>query len=180
MLRRFDTMPFPFFAGLAILAGFLLLLWAMTPVFNPKTTFATFRFSLHPSLVPVRKDDSRDRVEYVSFKTLLETRCPSLFLGYRPLWWIAKYMNYLFWYTTSKLIIWVSGHLQTLYNAIKQFCKEDQVWYKRYVKWFHLNFSDIALTLDIRTYLRLADGGTLWAIFWYRLFDWSQILHLVV
>jgi hypothetical protein len=38
----------------------------------------------------VLKRDDTDTLERVSFRTLLETRCKSLFTPFRPVWWLPK------------------------------------------------------------------------------------------
>ncbi|KDR81589.1 hypothetical protein GALMADRAFT_239633 [Galerina marginata CBS 339.88] len=81
-------------------------------------------FATKPALLAVKKGDGGDEVEQVSIKVLLETRCKSLFIQFRPLWWLFN------------------GHLQTMYCVMGDFSKNDRMWYNR-------------------TYLRLADGGTL-------------------
>ncbi|KAF8968131.1 AB-hydrolase YheT [Flammula alnicola] len=78
-------------------------------------------FASNPALLQV---NSRNDVDHVSLKALVETRCKSLFSEFRPLWWLFN------------------GHLQTLYCIARDFSKDDPMWYHR-------------------TYLRLADGGTL-------------------
>ncbi|KAF8959066.1 AB-hydrolase YheT [Flammula alnicola] len=85
--------------------------------------FPMVHFAPKPALLRVKKGGS-DEVEEVSIKTLLETRCPSLFSEFRPIWWLPN------------------GHLQTIYCVMGDFSKNDRMWYNR-------------------TYLRLADGGTL-------------------
>ena len=47
-------------------------------------------FAPNPAVLPIRKDDESKEVEYISIRTLLETRCKGLFTEFRPLWWLPK------------------------------------------------------------------------------------------
>jgi hypothetical protein len=47
-------------------------------------------FDSNPALLLVKKAEADDEVERVCIKTLLETRCPSLFTPFKPLWWLFK------------------------------------------------------------------------------------------
>jgi len=47
-------------------------------------------FADKPATLPVKKRDGSDAIEHLSIKELLETRCASLFTGFRPLWWLFK------------------------------------------------------------------------------------------
>jgi hypothetical protein len=47
-------------------------------------------FAPDPAVLPVRKNEESKEVEYVSIRTLLETRCKSLFTEFHPLWWLSK------------------------------------------------------------------------------------------
>jgi len=44
----------------------------------------------NPAQLDVLKSDDTDTLERVSLKTLLETRCKSLFTPFRPVWWLPK------------------------------------------------------------------------------------------
>ena len=53
-------------------------------------------FAPNPAVLPVRKNEESKETEYVSLRTLLETRCKSLFTEFRPLWWLSKWVfNFL-------------------------------------------------------------------------------------
>jgi len=52
--------------------------------------FPTVHFDPTPALLPVKKGKDQDEIEHVSIKTLLETRCPTLFTPFKPLWWLSK------------------------------------------------------------------------------------------
>jgi uncharacterized protein len=47
-------------------------------------------FASNPAVLLVRKDKDPKEVEYVSIRTLLETRCKSLFTEFHSLWWLFK------------------------------------------------------------------------------------------
>ena len=49
-------------------------------------------FAPNPAVLPVRKDGESKEVEYISIRTLLETRCKSLFTDFHPLWWLSKWV----------------------------------------------------------------------------------------
>jgi len=70
-------------------------------------------FAPKPAILPVRKDKESNEIEYISIRTLLETRCKSLFTDFRPLWWLSN------------------GHLQTMYCVVGDFSKIDSVSYDR-------------------------------------------------
>ncbi|KAF8798005.1 AB-hydrolase YheT [Phlegmacium glaucopus] len=70
-------------------------------------------FASKPAILPVRKDKESNEVQYISIRTLLETRCKSLFSDFRPLWWLFN------------------GHLQTIYCVLGDFSKNDCMWYDR-------------------------------------------------
>ncbi|KAJ3517143.1 hypothetical protein NLJ89_g687 [Agrocybe chaxingu] len=70
-------------------------------------------FPEKPALIAVKNGDKSDEVEHISLRTLLETRCKTLFTPFRPLWWLSN------------------GHLQTLYCVVGDFSKNDQMWYDR-------------------------------------------------
>ncbi|KAF8163282.1 AB-hydrolase YheT [Crassisporium funariophilum] len=75
-------------------------------------TYPIVHFPSKPADIPVRKDNS-DEIEYVSIRSLLETRCKSLFTEFRPLWWLFN------------------GHLQTIYCVLGNFKGNDRMWYDR-------------------------------------------------
>ncbi|KAF9480144.1 AB-hydrolase YheT [Pholiota conissans] len=106
-------------AGLGALAFFITLATQM-----PVSKHPTIHFAAEPALLPVRKGKGSNEVEHISLRTLLETRCSSLFREFHELWWLSN------------------GHLQTMYCIMGDFSKNDLMWYSR-------------------TYLKLADGGTL-------------------
>ncbi|KAF9464677.1 AB-hydrolase YheT [Collybia nuda] len=72
-------------------------------------------FSPKPAVVTVRKSKNSNQVERQSLRTLVETKCKSLFTEFRPLWWLYKF----------------SGHLQTMYCVFGDFSKNDHMWYDR-------------------------------------------------
>jgi hypothetical protein len=47
-------------------------------------------FAPNPAVFPVRMNEESKEVEYISIRTLLETRCKSLFTEFHPLWWLSK------------------------------------------------------------------------------------------
>lgn len=47
-------------------------------------------FADKPATLRVKKSDGSHDVDELSIKTLLETRCPSLFSHFKPLWWLPK------------------------------------------------------------------------------------------
>ena len=51
-------------------------------------------FADKPATLQVRRNDGSDDVDAVSIKTLLETRCPSLFSRFKPLWWLPKCVSF--------------------------------------------------------------------------------------
>jgi hypothetical protein len=63
--------------------------FSFSTMFNASGT-PTVHFADKPALLPVRKDDGSEEVEEISIKTLLETRCPSLFSEFQPVWWLPK------------------------------------------------------------------------------------------
>ncbi|KAF8902108.1 AB-hydrolase YheT [Gymnopilus junonius] len=75
--------------------------------------YPTIHFASKPALLKVRKHDGSNEVEEVSIKALLETKCPSLWSEFRPLWWLFN------------------GHLQTIYCVMGDFSKNDLMWYHR-------------------------------------------------
>ncbi|KAF9564656.1 AB-hydrolase YheT [Agrocybe pediades] len=70
-------------------------------------------FADKPALLPVKKRDGSGEIEHLSIKELLETRCGTLFTGFKPLWWLFN------------------GHLQTIYCVMGNFSKNDLMWYNR-------------------------------------------------
>lgn len=72
-----------------------------------------FHFPPQPVVLAARKHKDSGDVEYVSLKTLIESRCPSLFTAYRPTWWLFN------------------GHLQSLHNVYGNFSKTNRVGYRR-------------------------------------------------
>ncbi|RXW24113.1 hypothetical protein EST38_g1711 [Candolleomyces aberdarensis] len=89
-----------------------------------QTHLPTVHFAEKPALLPVKKQTETDGTDLLSLQELLETRCPSLFTEFKPLWWLFN------------------GHLQTIYCVLGDFSNRDHMTYRR-------------------TYLRVADGGTL-------------------
>ncbi|TFK42604.1 Alpha/Beta hydrolase protein [Crucibulum laeve] len=70
-------------------------------------------FPTQPAVLAVKKAKDLDEVEHVSLRTLIETRCQSLFTEFHPLWWLFN------------------GHLQTIYCVLGNFAKNDLIWYER-------------------------------------------------
>jgi len=75
-------------AALLVLAVMGAALSFATKAYSPE--FPTVHFDSTPALLPVKKGKDEDEIEHVSIKTLLETRCPSLFTSFKPLWWLSK------------------------------------------------------------------------------------------
>jgi hypothetical protein len=67
-----------------------------TSVRDDKSTL--IHFSPKPAVVTIRKHcnrketDADDGIEHVSLRHLVEARCKSLFTGFRPLWYLFKYV----------------------------------------------------------------------------------------
>ncbi|KAJ6513186.1 AB-hydrolase YheT [Mycena sanguinolenta] len=70
------------------------------------------RFAPDPAYVFLQPKSGGAK-ELVSLRQLVESRCQSLSLKFRPLWWLFN------------------GHLQTLYAVLGDFSKTDQMWYDR-------------------------------------------------
>ncbi|KAF5381000.1 hypothetical protein D9615_003933 [Tricholomella constricta] len=70
-------------------------------------------FSPKPALVAVKKGKDSDETEQLSLRTLVESRCQSLFTEFHPLWWLFN------------------GHLQTIYCVFGDFSKNDRMSYSR-------------------------------------------------
>lgn len=49
-------------------------------------------FSTKPAAIPVRKEEGSDEVAQVSFRTLVETSCKSLYTEFKPIWWLPKFV----------------------------------------------------------------------------------------
>ncbi|KAF9480145.1 AB-hydrolase YheT [Pholiota conissans] len=73
----------------------------------------TIHFADKPAHLRVRRAKGSDEVDEISIKALLETKCPSLFSEFKPLWWLPN------------------GHFQTLYCVLGDFTKNDLMWYTR-------------------------------------------------
>lgn len=54
--------------------------------------YPLIHFSSNPAVITVKKHKGSDEVERISLRTLVETRCKSLFTEFRPLWWLFKYV----------------------------------------------------------------------------------------
>jgi len=81
---------------------------------SSKSSSTEIHFAPNPAVLPVRKKDEESKeVEHISIRTLVETRCKSLFIEFRPMWWLSN------------------GHLQTLYCVIGDFTQNDLVSYDR-------------------------------------------------
>lgn len=95
-------------------------------------------FAPNPAVLSVRKDEESKEVECISIRTLLETRCRSLFTDFRPLWWLPKWV---FPSSTdlTRQIVPCSGHLQTAYCVMADFSKIDSVTYDRWKKSSSMN-----------------------------------------
>jgi hypothetical protein len=63
------------------------LLSVQAPVITP-----TVHFAEKPALLSVQKNTETDgaEAELLSLRVLLETRCPSIFTEFKPLWWLFK------------------------------------------------------------------------------------------
>lgn len=95
----------------------------------------TVHFADKPAVLRVRKGDDSDSVEEISLRTLLQTRCPSLFTEFKPIWWLPKCVFDITSNGFVRLILSTpSGHFQTLYSVLGDFAKTDLVWYSRYVR----------------------------------------------
>lgn len=70
----------------AAMAGFLSL-----PFFTAVDDQPDVHFAKNPAQLDVLKSDDSDALERLSFKTLLETRCKSLFTPFRSVWWLPKW-----------------------------------------------------------------------------------------
>jgi len=70
-------------------------------------------FSPKPAHVAVKKCKDTDETEQISLRTLVESRCQSLFTEFHPIWWLFN------------------GHLQTIYCVLGDFSKNDHMWYNR-------------------------------------------------
>ncbi|KAH0583899.1 hypothetical protein H2248_009492 [Termitomyces sp. 'cryptogamus'] len=70
-------------------------------------------FAPKPALLSARKSKDSDETEEISFRTLVESRCPSLFTQFHPIWWLSN------------------GHFQTIYCVLGDFSKRDKMWYNR-------------------------------------------------
>lgn len=55
----------------------------------PADKHPLIHFPSEPVLLPVRSEET-DKVELVSLRKLLETRCKSLFQEFKELWWLSK------------------------------------------------------------------------------------------
>ncbi|KZT05358.1 AB-hydrolase YheT [Laetiporus sulphureus 93-53] len=75
--------------------------------------FRTRLYYYPASPVSVTVKDTGGKVYSESLRTFVETRCPSLFREFRPVWWLF------------------SGHQQTGYSVIGDFTKIDKVEYER-------------------------------------------------
>ncbi|KAG6832398.1 hypothetical protein H0H92_002666 [Tricholoma furcatifolium] len=121
--------------GLGFMGAFFSIASHGTPERTP-----LIHFSTKPTVLSVKKSKDSNETEQVSFRTLVESRCKSLFTPFHPLWWLFN------------------GHLQTLYCVLGDFSKRDAMWYNRHAE----NPVIAAHTHNAnRTYLKLADGGTL-------------------
>jgi hypothetical protein len=75
------------------------------PVPHPPTIV----FSSKPTILSVRKSKGKEEgeageeggVERLDYRTLLQTRVPSLFTEFKPLWRLFKYVLVLVWLTES-------------------------------------------------------------------------------
>ncbi|KAF8894594.1 AB-hydrolase YheT [Infundibulicybe gibba] len=94
--------------GLSFMGAFFTLATKVYPDNSP-----IVRFSPDPAIITVRKSADSDETEQVSIRTLVETRCKSLFTEFRPIWWLFN------------------GHLQTFYCILGDFSKNNRMWYDR-------------------------------------------------
>ena len=58
--------------------------------FSSSSSSPEIHFGPNPAALPVRKNKESKEVEYISIRTLLETRCKSLYTDFHPLWWLSK------------------------------------------------------------------------------------------
>ena len=87
-LPSFHSMGFDVSAtliSLGIIGGIFTIASRRYSSSSPKIHFAP-----NPAVLPVRKNEESKEVEYLSIRTLLETRCKSLFTEFRPLWWLSR------------------------------------------------------------------------------------------
>ncbi|KAG6835448.1 hypothetical protein H0H93_001370 [Arthromyces matolae] len=75
--------------GLGFLAPFFTFVFSSdgTPDRNP-----IIHFAAKPAILTVKKGGEGDDLENLSFQTLVQTRCPSLYTKFRPLWWLFKFV----------------------------------------------------------------------------------------
>ena len=60
----------------------------------------TIHFSSKPTVLAIKKNDNgsdSSEVEHKSLRHLVESRVPSLFTEFRPLWWLSKYGHITFY-----------------------------------------------------------------------------------
>lgn len=71
--------------SLGFMGAFLSVASSKYPNGHPEIHFPT-----KPALIAVRKHKDSDEIEHLSLRTLIETRCQSLFKEFKPLWWLFK------------------------------------------------------------------------------------------
>ncbi|KAF5315695.1 hypothetical protein D9611_004676 [Ephemerocybe angulata] len=103
-------------AFLSVLAvmGALLSLSGSPVITHPPT----IQFSSKPAILAVKRasgdsEDDDKKADRLSYRALLQARCPSLFTEFKPLWWLFN------------------GHMQTLYCVFGDFSKRDRMSYLR-------------------------------------------------
>lgn len=77
--------------------GLMCLLFTLLPTTTmwPAYRSSTIHFPAEPARLPIKNDKDSDETSYVCLRTLLETRCQSLFIPFKPLWWLFKYVSTL-------------------------------------------------------------------------------------
>ncbi|KAK0459701.1 Alpha/Beta hydrolase protein [Desarmillaria tabescens] len=103
----YSLLTLPFLVGLS--AFFT----AATQLFAPKARTPIVVFPHQPSHVVVKKGASSADGDKLSLKSLVLSRCRSLFSEYKSTWWLPN------------------GHLQTAYSVTADFTKTDKMYYNR-------------------------------------------------
>ncbi|KAK0483599.1 Alpha/Beta hydrolase protein [Armillaria novae-zelandiae] len=88
-------------------------LTAATQLLAPKARTPIVVFSHHPNHVAVKKGPLSADSDKLSLKTLVLSRCRSLFSEYKSIWWLPN------------------GHLQTAYSVMADFTMTDKMYYNR-------------------------------------------------
>jgi hypothetical protein len=123
------------------------LLTSISAMIMPSFSLPSFRSSSyskvtwpqHPAQLALPSRGSSGNPDTISLRTLIETRCPSVFTPFKPVWWLFKYVlahSFYFCRWTSHLTQ-SSGHLQTIYASLAHFSRRDRVVYDRYATPMH-------------------------------------------